>query len=136
MLLGYVNTMDRMHRAGVTAVDGYHQGASQVIHLDQECMGNPKTHCWSILTDNVVNWMGCDHVQFNSMYITTLKVAKDRHTLISGPKFTGIARFRNVVINRGGGGGGGTGGTGSKGGWCPPPPKVDNDSSSNDLDDE
>ncbi len=33
------------------------------------------------------------HVQFNSMYMTTLKVAKNCNTGISGPKFVGIAQF-------------------------------------------
>jgi hypothetical protein len=83
--------------------------------------------------------MGRNHVQFNSMYVTTLKVAKDHHTLILGPKFAVIAQFGNVAINCRGGGGGGTSGSGSsgKGGWCPPPPKKVNDElSSNDSDDE
>ncbi len=82
--------------------------------------------------------MGRDHIQFNSMCVTTLKVVKDHHTLLSGPKFAGIAHFGNVEINHGGGGGGGTGGgsdKGGRGGWCPPPPKMDdNDSSSDDSD--
>ena len=91
------DTMDRMHQAGVRAVDGYYLGAPQVIHLDQECMGNPKTCCWSILTNNVVYWEDHNHVQFNSMYITTLKVVKDRHNLVSGPKLAGITQFRNVT---------------------------------------
>jgi hypothetical protein len=82
--------------------------------------------------------MGCDNVHFNSMYVTTLKVAKDCHTLVLGPKFTGIAQFGNIATNCGCSRGGGTSGGGGdgKGKWCPPPPKVDNDLSSNDLDDE
>jgi hypothetical protein len=73
------------------------------------------------------------HHQFNLMYVTTLKVAKNCHTIVSGPNFAGIAQFGNVATNRGGGRGGGTGGNGgsSKGKWCPPPPEVDNESSSN-----
>ena len=136
--MGYADTMDCMHQAGVTAINGYQRGAPQVIHPNRECTGNPKTHCWSILTDNMVNWMGRDHVHFISMYVTTLKVAKDHHTLVSGPKFTGIAQFRNVATNRRGSREGGTGGGcgGGKGGWCPPPPKVDDDLSSDDSDDE
>jgi hypothetical protein len=122
----------------MTTVKEYHWGAPQVIQLNQECTGNPKTCCWALLTNKVVNWMGRDHIQFNSMYVTTLKVAKDRHTLVSGPKFAEIAYFGNVETNRGGGGGGGTGGGGdkcSRGGWCPPSPKVDDDdSSSNESD--
>jgi hypothetical protein len=79
--------------------------------------------------------MDCDQVQFNRMYLTTLKVAKDCHTLVLGPKFTRIAQFGNVSTNCGGGRGGGTGG-GGKGGWHPPPPMVGKDLSSNDSDDE
>ena len=58
---GYADTMDRMHQAGVTAIDGYHLGAPQVIALDQECTGTPKTRRWSILTDNDVFWEGRMH---------------------------------------------------------------------------
>jgi hypothetical protein len=78
------------------------------------------------------------HVQFNSMYVTTLKVAKNRHIIVSGPKFAGIAQFGNVATNCGGGGGGGTGGGGGsgRGKWCPPPPEVDNELSSDDSDDK
>jgi hypothetical protein len=78
------------------------------------------------------------HRQFNSMYVMTLKVAKNRHTIVSGPKFAGMAQFGNIANNCGGGGGGGTsgGGGGGKGKWCPPPPEVDNESSSNDSEDK
>jgi hypothetical protein len=55
------------------------------------------------------------HLQFNLMYGTTLKVAKNRHTIVLGPKFAEIAQFGNVAINRGGGGGGGIGGSGGSG---------------------
>ncbi len=132
---GYADTMDRMYQARVTTIDGYHWGAPQVIHLDQECTGN-LTHCWLILTNHEVFWEGCNHVQFNSMYVMTLKVAKNHHTMVLGPKFAGIAQFRNVATNRGGGGGGGTGGSGGggRGKWCPPLPEVDNDLSSNNSD--
>jgi hypothetical protein len=70
------------------------------------------------------------------MYATTLKVAKDHHTLTLGPKFTGIAKFGDVQSTKhGGGGGGGSGGVGGRGGWCPPPPEVKDDNlSSNDND--
>jgi hypothetical protein len=78
------------------------------------------------------------HRQFNSMYVTALTVAKNRHTIVFGPKFAGIDQFGNVATNRGRGGGGGTGssGSGSKGKWCPPPPEEDNESSSNYLEDK
>ncbi len=120
------------------AINGCHQGAPQVIHLNRECTGNLKTHHWAILSDDVVKWIGPDHIHFKSIYVMALKVAKDCHTLISGPKFAGIAQFGNVATNLGGGRGGSTGGCGgsSKGEWCPPPPEVDNDLSSDDSDDE
>jgi hypothetical protein len=58
---------------------------------------------------------GQDHIQFNSMYVTNLKVAKDRHTLTSAPKFAGIANFEDVgSTKRGGGSGGGSGGVGGR----------------------
>jgi hypothetical protein len=79
------------------------------------------------------------HCQFNLMYLTTLKAAKNRHTIVLGPKFAGIAQFGNIASNRSGGGGGSTsgGGGGGKGKWwCPPPPEVDNELSSNDSEDE
>ncbi len=135
---GYADTMACMHWAGVTAIDRYYWGSPQVIHLDQECTGNPKTCCWSILTNNMVYWEGSNHMQFNSMYVTTLKVANNRHTLVLGPKFAGIAQFGNLTNRGGGGRGGRTGGGGSsgRGKWCPPPPEVDNYLSSNDSDDK
>ncbi len=43
------------------------------------------------------------HHQFNSMYVMTLKVAKNRHTIVLGPKFAGIAQFGNIGTNRRGG---------------------------------
>jgi hypothetical protein len=79
------------------------------------------------------------HHQFNSMDVTALKVAKNRHSIVLGPKFIGIAQFWNVATNRGGSRGGSTGGGGGGGGkgkWYPPPPEVDNESSSNDSDNE
>ncbi len=131
--------MDRMYQSGVTAIDGYHRGAPQVIPLEQECTGTPKTCPWSILTDNEVFWEGRIHHQLNLMYMTTLKMAKNHHTIVLGPKFAGIAQFGNIPNNRGGGGGGGTsgGGGGGKGKWwCPPSPEVDNELSSNNSEDK
>jgi hypothetical protein len=129
--MGYEDMMDKMHKAGVTAIDGYHRGVSQVIYLDQECTGNPKTRHWNVLTDEVVHYKSREHTQFNSMCVMTLNVAKACRTLTSGPKLAGIAHFGLVgANNRGGGGGGGTGGGGGRGGGCPPPPKVEDDTSS------
>ncbi len=62
-----------------------------MIALDRECTGNPVTNCWCVLTNEVVHYKGRDHIQFNSMYVTTLKDTKDHHILTSGPKFAGIA---------------------------------------------
>jgi hypothetical protein len=59
---GYADTMNRMHQAGLTAIDSYHRGAPQVIHLDPECTGTPKPHSWSILIYNEVFWEGQMHV--------------------------------------------------------------------------
>ncbi len=58
--------MDKMHKAGVT-INGYHQGASHVIHIDWECTGNPKTRHCKVLTNEVVHHENRDHIQFNSM---------------------------------------------------------------------
>jgi hypothetical protein len=133
---GYMDTLDRIHQARVTPVNKFYEGAPQVIALDQECTGNPVTNCWCVLTDKVVHYDGQDHIHLHSMYVTTLKVTKDYQTLTLGPKFAGIAKFRDVgSLKRNGGGGGGGKGKGGRGGWCPPPPVVKdrgNDSSSSD----
>jgi hypothetical protein len=107
-----------------------------VIVLNRECMGTLVTKCLGVLTNEVIHFEGQDHIQFNSMYGTTLKVAKDHHTLTLGPKFPGIAKFGDVgSIKCVGGGRGGSSRAGGRGGWCPPPPKVkDGDSSSSDDD--
>jgi hypothetical protein len=84
---GYLDTPDRIHQAGVMPINKFYQGAPQRITLDRECTGNPVTNCWCVLTNKVVHYEGRDHIQFNSMYVMTLKVAKDRHTFISGPKW-------------------------------------------------
>jgi hypothetical protein len=118
---GYTDTPDRIHQAGVMPINKFYQGAPQRIALDWECMGNPVTNCWCIFTNKVVHYKGRDHIQFNSMYVTTLKVAKDCHTLTSGPKFAGITEFGNVrSLKCNGGGGGRGGGKDGRGGWCPP----------------
>ncbi len=55
----YADTMDCMHQAGVTTINGYHRGAPQVIALDQqECTGTPKICRWSNLTNDKVFWEG------------------------------------------------------------------------------
>jgi hypothetical protein len=85
-----------------------------------------------------VEFKGRKHRQFNSMYVTTLKVAKDCHTLPSGPKFAGIANFKDVGSSksRRGGGGGGSRGGGGLGGWSyKPPPEVKDDALSTSTSD-
>jgi hypothetical protein len=54
------------------------------------------------------------HRQFNSMYVLTLQVAKDHHTLTTGPKSMGIANFGDVEPVRDGYGGFGGGGFGGR----------------------
>jgi hypothetical protein len=99
-------------------VDKFYQGALQVIALDQEYTGNPVTNIWCVLIDEVVHYEGQDHIQFNSMYVMTLKVAKDCHTLTLGPKFAGIAIFGDVgSLKHDGSGRGRGGGKGGRGGW-------------------
>jgi hypothetical protein len=135
---GYADTSVRIHQAEVMPVDKFFQGAPQRIALDQECTGNPITNHWCVLTYKVVHYEGRDHIQFNSMYVTTLKVAKDCHTLTLGPKFAGIAKFGDVgSLKCNGGDGGRGGGKGGRGGWCPPLPVVkDRDDNSSSSDDE
>jgi hypothetical protein len=48
--MGYSNTMQLMRKNGVTAMEGYHKGAPQIIHLDVECMGDPKVKHWKVPT--------------------------------------------------------------------------------------
>jgi hypothetical protein len=55
---GYVDTLDRIHQAGVTPTDKFYQGAPQVIALGWECTGNPVTNCWCVLTNEVVHYDG------------------------------------------------------------------------------
>jgi hypothetical protein len=114
---GYVDTLDHIHQAGVFPINKYYRGAPQVIALDRECVGDQVTNCWCVLTNKVVDYKGRDHIQFNLMYVMTLKVAKDCHTLTLGPKFAGIAKFGDVRVaslkHDGGGGGGGRGKGGS-----------------------
>jgi hypothetical protein len=110
----------------------------QVLTLDRDCTGNPVTVHWDVPMYEFVEFEGPKHRQFSSMYVTTLKVAKDCHTLTLGPKCAGNAKVGDVgSSNRrsgGGGSGSGGGGGGSGGGWSyKPPPKVkDNALSSSD----
>ncbi|KAL3779656.1 hypothetical protein ACHAW5_003655 [Stephanodiscus triporus] len=87
--ISYSDTMQLM---------GYFRGTPQLIQLDVECTGNPKK----------VMWTGKAHMQFNCMYVCTLKVATDRHVLTSQPKNAGFADFgfleSSAEADRGGGG--------------------------------
>jgi hypothetical protein len=76
---GYSDTMQVMANAGVRAIDGFHRGAPQLIHLDVECMGNPEIKVFQVPTKQKVSFAGVQHMQFNCMYVVTLKVASDRH---------------------------------------------------------
>jgi hypothetical protein len=48
--MGYSDTMQLMRNNGVTAMEGYHRGAPQIIHLDIECTGDLKVMCWKVPT--------------------------------------------------------------------------------------
>ena len=115
----YEDTMDKMHKAGTKAVDGFFRGTSQVVDLNVECTGVPTTQRYNILTDKTVYYKGREHIQFDSMYVTTLKVAKGRHSRVKATKEAGIAAFGKLksepVSGRGNDGGGGGGGGGGKG---------------------
>jgi hypothetical protein len=91
--MGYSDTMQLMRNNGVTAVERYHRGAPQIIHLDVECTGNPKVMRWKVPTKVRVYYDKKEHIQFNTMYVCTLKVAKDRHGLQKQPEDMGIADF-------------------------------------------
>jgi hypothetical protein len=130
---GYADTVDKMGAANEVAIDGYHKGKPQVVHLDQECTGLPKTIRWAMRSEQSV-WDGQQqqwHAQFNSMYVTTLKVARERHTVASGIKLGGISSF-------GGNGGGGICGGHGHTNRPPPPPPINNapDHVEDDDDDE
>jgi hypothetical protein len=114
----YEETMDLMHKAGTKPVDGFFCGARQVVALDVECTGVPTTQRYNILIDKTVFYRGRKHVQFDSTYVTTLKVAKGRHSRVKSTKEAGIAAFRKLkhepLSGRGGNDGGGGGGGGRR----------------------
>jgi len=92
--MGYSDTMQLMAKAGVNPVDGYHRGAPQIVHLDLECKGEPLVKQWKVPTNEVADYSGKRHLQFNAMCVCTLKVAKkDRHGLTTQPQNTGITDF-------------------------------------------
>ncbi len=91
--MGYSDTMQEMKKAGVVATDGFFRGPPQIIQLGVECTGNPKVKKRPVLTNEKVFYKGKDHVQFNSMYVCTLKVAGDRHGITAQPKRGDIVDF-------------------------------------------
>ena len=139
--IGYSDTMQLMVNAGVRAVEGYHRGTPQLIQLDVECTGNPKVKMFHVPTKQKVTFQGKAHMQFNCMYVCTLRVANDRHGLTAQPKNAGIADFGfldSAEADRGGGGNGGDsgvggGGGGGGGGGAPYASNSESDSDSDDT---
>ncbi len=111
----------RHHGLHVPSWGCFHQqlppGIPQIIHLDLECTGNPKTCLWAMLTNQMVFYDGRHHVQFNSMYVATLKVASAHYMLILGTMFAGIVSFGDIKCEHSGG----KGGDGIGGGRCQAP---------------
>ena len=68
---GNSDTIKLMANAGVTAVNSFHQGPPQLIHLDVECMGNPEVRHLYVPTKEFVTYKNKAHQQFNSMYVCT-----------------------------------------------------------------
>jgi hypothetical protein len=92
--MGYSDTMQEMKKAGVIATDGFFRGPHQIIQLGVECTGNPtKVKQCPVLTKEKVFYKGKDHVQFNSMYVCTLKVAGNQHGITAQPKRGDIVNF-------------------------------------------
>ena len=116
--VGYSNTMQLMVNARIRAVEGYHCSPPQLIKLDVECTGNPKVKKFEVPTKQKVTFQGKMHMQFNCMYVCTLKVANDRHGLTAQPENAGIADFGFLDSAEAdcGGGGNGRGSSGGGGG--------------------
>jgi hypothetical protein len=111
--MGYSDTMQELKKAGVVATEGYYRGPPQIIKLDVECTGEPKVKISPVLTKETVLYKGMQHVQFNSMYVCTLKVAGEWHGITAQAQRGEIVDFgflgsqNSASIDRGGGGGGG-----------------------------
>jgi len=111
--MGYSDTMQEMKKAGVVATDNYYRGPPQIIKLDVECTGEPKVKIRPFPTKETVYYKGKEHIQFNSMYVCTLKVAGERHGITAQVQRGGIVDFgflgsqNSASIDRGGGGGDG-----------------------------
>jgi hypothetical protein len=118
----YSNTMQELNNGGVVATEGYYRGPPQIIKLDVECTGEPKVKISPVLTKETVFYKGKQHMQFNSMYVCTLKVAGERHGITAEAQRGGIVDFgfrgsqNSASIDRGGGGVDG-GNAEQQGGW-------------------
>ena len=106
--IAYSDTMQLMVSAGIRAVEGYYRGTPQLIQLPVECTGSPKVRILDVPTKKKVWWAGKAHMQFNCMYVCTVRVATDRHGLTAQPKNAGFADFgfleSSAEADRGGGG--------------------------------
>ena len=117
---GYCNTQDQMKAAGVHPVKKCYRPVPQVVSLEHECTGVPKTFRFGVPTINHVPYENGWQHQFNSMYVLTIKVAKNHHILTTGLESIGIANFGDVEPARGGYGSGG--GYSGNVGWSNAPP--------------
>jgi hypothetical protein len=108
--MGYSDTMQELKNAGVVATEGYYRGPPQIIKLDVECTGKLKVKISPVLTKETVLYKGKQHVQFYSMYVCTMKVAGEQHSITAQTQRGGIVDFgflgsqNSASIDRGGGG--------------------------------
>ena len=111
--MGYSDTMQELKKAGVVPIEGYYRGPPQIIKLDVECTGEPKVKISPVLSKETVFYKGKQHVQFNSMYVCTLKVAGERHGITAQAQRGEIVDLgflgsqNSASIDCGGGGGDG-----------------------------
>jgi hypothetical protein len=133
--MGYSDTMQEMKKAGVVTTEGYYRGPPQIIKLDVECTGEPKVKIHPFPMKETVHYKGKEHIQFNSMYVCTLKVAGEQHGITAQAQRGGIVDFgfsqNSASIDRGGGGGDG-GNTEQQGGMV----EESDDSSEEDEEEE
>ena len=111
--MGYSDTMQELEKAGVIATKGYYRGPPQIIKLDVECTGEPKVKILPYPTKETVVYKGKEQIQFNLMYVCTLKVAGEQHGITVQAQRGGVVDFgflgsqNSASIDRGGGGGDG-----------------------------
>ena len=82
--------MQELKKAGVVATEGYYRGPPQIIKLDVECTGEPKVKIRPFPMKETMHYKGKEHIQFNSMYVCTLKVAGERHGITAQAQRGGI----------------------------------------------